>query len=180
MGVATDLIRHSNGKDPKMQVAMDLARVIVVLETEYLHCYKYNGYKTRYLEEMVNLDCVRNYVLFFAKRNPCSCLDEAKARHTEKMGKCSNKSCQKVCLDKKRLTCGQCRVFKYCNKECQEAHWREHKVRHVLAWSLQARQRVLCRLQSKCFFFDSTFSNLYRSSARNSRKRENWRKHFSG
>ncbi|RPA86841.1 hypothetical protein BJ508DRAFT_357920 [Ascobolus immersus RN42] len=29
--------------------------------------------------------------------------------------------------DKKLLACGRCRVIKYCNKECQTAHWGQHK-----------------------------------------------------
>ena len=30
--------------------------------------------------------------------------------------------------DKKLLNCGSCRLTRYCSRECQKSHWKEHKV----------------------------------------------------
>ena len=29
--------------------------------------------------------------------------------------------------DKKLINCGSCRLTRYCSRECQKSHWKEHK-----------------------------------------------------
>lgn len=88
--------------------------------------------RRKMVQQLVALDCVRNVVRFYDARNPCSCLDQAKKQHNERMGKCCNPGCTApFCLDAKLLTCSRCQVYKYCGRDCQKAHWSEHKVRHA-------------------------------------------------
>jgi hypothetical protein len=99
--VGTHLMRHSIGNwDSKMMVAISLVEVIKAME---LFLDTSNDLQ-KYMHELNDLDCARDVVLFYEKRIPCSCLDQAKKLHTEKLGRCNNPSCLKYFQDKKLLT----------------------------------------------------------------------------
>ncbi len=76
-------------------------------------------------------------VQFFRKQIPCSCLDEKykEVKSITKMGVCYNEnSCplpDRMAVRSKMLKCTGClneQYVSYCSRECQEAHWPEHKV----------------------------------------------------
>ena len=72
-------------------------------------------------------------IKFFRRRIPCSCLDGEYQRwkHVTKMGFCFNPLCippEDVELERSKTKyCSRCRCVAYCCRECQEAHWTEHK-----------------------------------------------------
>ena len=71
-------------------------------------------------------------VKFFRHRIPCSCLDEKykEVKHITKMGLCCNPRCpipQGEVERSKTKYCGRCYCATYCSRECQEAHWIDHK-----------------------------------------------------
>ncbi|KAL9187327.1 hypothetical protein ACHAXT_001430 [Thalassiosira profunda] len=73
--------------------------------------------------------CKRTMIKFFRKRASCSCLDTMYAEL-----KASNPTtavCDFCSQRKERCTvmlCAGCRRKQYCGRECQVAHWPEHKV----------------------------------------------------
>ena len=57
-------------------------------------------------------------------------LEDVKARLSKAlMDKCSNPSCTSASADCTLSECGSCRQARYCGRECQLAHWQEHKTR---------------------------------------------------
>ncbi len=71
-------------------------------------------------------------VKFFRHRIPCSCLDDKyeEVKHIPKMGFCYNKHCTHPggrVERSKTMYCSRCRRVTYCSRECQVAHWPEHK-----------------------------------------------------
>ncbi len=71
-------------------------------------------------------------VKFFKKRIPCSCLDHVykEVKSSTKMGLCCNNQCShpsKQVARNTMLYCTRCRQVNYCSRECQIAHWPEHK-----------------------------------------------------
>ena len=71
-------------------------------------------------------------VKFFWKRIPCSCLDEKyeEVKDIPKMGFCWNPQCSipgRISERSKTKFCSRCRCVTYCSRECQEAHWTNHK-----------------------------------------------------
>ena len=74
-------------------------------------------------------------VQFFRKQIPCSCLDEKykEVKSIPKMGVCFSGQCPlpgNMAVRSKMLRCTGClddQYVSYCSRECQEAHWSEHK-----------------------------------------------------
>ena len=72
--------------------------------------------------------CQRAVTKFYAKRIPCSCLDQRYALSRAlltKTGLCSN--CKQRKERSKLFMCQACRLDFYCGEECQKAHWPVHK-----------------------------------------------------
>jgi len=75
---------------------------------------------------------LHSLVNFFRHRIPCSCLDEKyeEVKNIIKMGICYNKQCNlsngRVEYSK-TMYCDRCRSVTYCSRECQKAHWTNHK-----------------------------------------------------
>lgn len=69
----------------------------------------------------------RSLVKFFRKRTPCSCLDymHAELKRQAKTGLCRH--CGRRMEWKALKECSKCEVVQYCSKECQVAHWPEHR-----------------------------------------------------
>ncbi len=71
-------------------------------------------------------------VKFFRRRIPCSCMDEKyeEVKCITKMGICYNKKCSlpnREVERSKTMYCSRCRCAVYCSRECQVAHWAQHK-----------------------------------------------------
>ena len=70
----------------------------------------------------------RDLLKFFRKRTDCSCLKKMhlEARKTlPKLGFCYH--CRQVKKRSLLMVCSRCRIYQYCSRECQNAHWPEHK-----------------------------------------------------
>ena len=71
-------------------------------------------------------------VKFYRHRIHCSCLDEKyeEVKNMKKMGHCYNPQCsipgRRVERSKTKI-CSRCQCVSYCSRECQEAHWTDHK-----------------------------------------------------
>jgi len=71
--------------------------------------------------------CKRSLVKFYRKQIPCHCLDEthAELKPQSKTGVCSH--CGERFERKVLKECSICELEKYCSKDCQIAHWPQHK-----------------------------------------------------
>ena len=72
---------------------------------------------------------LRDVLKSFSKRIYCQCLKEkySVARTTlPKRGFCNY--CKQVRVRAMLSVCSRCRVFQYCSRECQVAHWPEHEI----------------------------------------------------
>ena len=84
------------------------------------------------INDMYHVD-VHTVVKFFRHRISCSCLDELyeMVKHVTKIGLCWNPSECKFPNGKTERSntkyCSRCRCVTYCSRECQEAHWTDHK-----------------------------------------------------
>jgi len=69
----------------------------------------------------------RALIRFFAKRVPCSCLQEklAKVNVQPKMGLCFH--CCGSFEFQALMKCNRCKIVHYCSKACQVANWPTHK-----------------------------------------------------
>ncbi|KAJ7475892.1 hypothetical protein FB451DRAFT_1397282 [Mycena latifolia] len=64
--------------------------------------------------------------------------------------------------------CGKCGTSHYCSRECQVAHWKEHKPmckQRVDAMAQLAEQREAARLAGKKFFTPFTIQTWYRNES---------------
>jgi len=71
-------------------------------------------------------------VKFFRRRIPCSCLDKKyqEVKSITKLGHCYNPRCKfpdGMTDRSKTKYCSRCGNATYCSRECQEAHWPNHK-----------------------------------------------------
>lgn len=71
--------------------------------------------------------CERSLVQYFRQRIPCSCLDEkyAALQVQPKTGPCGH--CRQVKERSALKVCSGCNREQYCSRDCQAAHWPEHK-----------------------------------------------------
>jgi len=72
--------------------------------------------------------CERSTVKFYHERSPCSCLDKHRrmaAKTQKKMGVCNN--CRQAKVRSSLMLCGSCKCSQYCSRQCQTAHWQQHK-----------------------------------------------------
>jgi hypothetical protein len=91
----------------------------------------------------------RELVLFLAKQIPCSCLDEdkKKAKQAPKTGCCIYCNCEVLKLELK--TCSQCKMFKYCSKECQVADWRTTHKKECIGYKQLFEQNAALKAQTR-------------------------------
>eukprot|EP00984_Skeletonema_dohrnii_P001341 scaffold418_cov92-Skeletonema_dohrnii-CCMP3373.AAC.4 len=69
-------------------------------------------------------------VKFFRKRIFCSCLDAKyeEVKSITKVGFCFNLQCNLPRVERSEtMYCSRCRSVTYCSRECQTAHWAQHK-----------------------------------------------------
>ena len=98
----------------------------------YLEAYEGRDFKSRCVRLKMKLDDVigggeRAAALFFAKRAPCSCLEEKKRflKNLAKTSICA--ACNEIKDCTSLMRCGGCRVVQYCSENCQRADWPIHK-----------------------------------------------------
>ena len=75
---------------------------------------------------------MKTLVTYYRQRIPCDCLDKKyeEVKSVTKLGFCCNVACpipDRMVERKKMLYCTQCRETNYCSRECQVAHWPDHK-----------------------------------------------------
>ena len=71
----------------------------------------------------------RDLLKFYSKRISCSCLKEMYSgirKTMPKTGQCYG--CSAEYVRSSLLVCSRCRVDQYCSRECQVAHWPEHRM----------------------------------------------------
>jgi len=87
---------------------------------------RYDRWLCRKLRDL-NGGCERTVIRVFAKRAPCSCLEDQLARVNQqpKIGACS--WCRQQFEYQSLMKCDRCTLPHYCSRACQVNHWPEHK-----------------------------------------------------
>jgi len=87
---------------------------------------RYDRWLCRKLRDL-NGGCERTVIRVFAKRAPCSCLEDQLARVNQqpKIGACS--WCRQQFEYQSLMKCDRCTLPHYCSRACQVDHWPEHK-----------------------------------------------------
>ena len=137
----------------KMKIAMSVCFCVgtqSMLDGDYLNareCAVFARYFEQYIAvELKQTQALKNLpkvedtffgdnhtlVKFYRHRIPCSCLDKKyeEVKHITKMGRCYNPQCSipgRSLERSKTKYCSRCRCITYCSRECQIAHWTEHK-----------------------------------------------------
>ncbi len=72
----------------------------------------------------------REVIRFFSKRIACNCLkqpyEEAKKAQPTRLGNCAK--CGPGKNRDNLMYCQRCKYVQYCSRDCQKAHWPEHKL----------------------------------------------------
>lgn len=99
---------------------------IVAEGVAYAGWYKSNSISSSQTQfiELYDPAGIRGIIRFFSKRIECRCLKRW-YQSIPKVYKCA--SCGAVNDYASRLVCRECTIYMYCCKECQVAHWTEHK-----------------------------------------------------
>lgn len=126
----TDLLLDHSAEGERIKYAGLIATVAIMLE-QYVPTKGYTGPEssTDYLRIADVLEGDERSILqFYSKRINCHCLEEMRtvAKALPKTGLCH--CCRQRKQRKQLMVCSRCKVLQYCSKECQEAHWLEHKL----------------------------------------------------
>ena len=131
--MGTNMMLHRANEDKyKFQVSLvvTIAQAILLLE-----CYgdkgnfedAYNLADMKVHRSLPGHSGERDALKFYSKRLACTCLKEKYklARRTlPKLGMCEH--CENFMQREHLMTCGRCKVPRYCSRECQVAEWSHH------------------------------------------------------
>eukprot|EP00980_Cylindrotheca_fusiformis_P003901 scaffold865_cov87-Cylindrotheca_fusiformis.AAC.7 len=125
---------HADGSDPLIAERF-CAQAVAYLEKTYLYeedCHldakkKKKMEKEHWALVLDSFDRGERIVTgFFAKRIPCSCLNDkyAACKAQPKMGLCFH--CREKKLRSDLMLCGGCNIVHYCSRDCQRANWKKN------------------------------------------------------
>ena len=121
---------RANEDKRKFELVVTIAQAILLLE-----CYgdkgnfddAYNLADMKVHRSLPGHSGERDALKFYSKRLACSCLQEKyklARRSLPKLGMCEH--CEKFMQREHLMTCGRCKVPRYCSRECQVAEWSNH------------------------------------------------------
>ena len=129
------LLWNDTNKELFSEVASEIARAVVIFENYNTETGDFGSTINNRLvcSKAIKLhpsgsSSERDVLKFFRKRTACSCL---KKMHLEtrktlpKLGMCNH--CLEEAGRESLMVCSRCRIDQYCTRECQIAHWPEHK-----------------------------------------------------